>query len=192
MAKELVIKNEISNDVAANSEFNVLRTSNQIGDKFYVPMKEMLLVLGTHLEANGDNPARTVGQYFPVVRMVDGKPIEVVNLYVGQLVKLDINRAIAYDGPLADAIRQSSDAFKKVICDKILEIRTSKPIKDRVWDDGKKQWKRNEDGTFASKDSFAYQFVPVAHNMSDAVLDACLNMLEEHYNANYADLVETI
>lgn len=192
MAKELVIKNEISNDVAANQEFNVLRTTNQVGDKFYVPMKEMLLVLGTHLEANGDNPARTVGQYIPVVRMADGKPVEVVNLYVGQLVKLDVNRVIAYDGPLATAIRQSSDAFKKVICDKILEIKESKPIKDRVWDDKKKQWKRNEDDTFASKDAFAYKFVPVAHNMSDAVLDTCLDMLEKHYQENYAELVETI
>ena len=192
MAKELVIKNEISNDIAANQEFNVLRTTNQVGDKFYVPMQEMLLVLGTHLEANGNNPARTVGQYFPVVRISDGKPVEVVNLYVGQLVKLDVNRVIAYDGPLASAIRQSSDAFKKVICDKILEIKDTKPIKDRVWDDAKKQWKRNEDGTYASKDAFAYKFVPVAHNFNEAQLTACLDMLEKYYLENYADLVETI
>lgn len=192
MAKELSIRQDISYDPAVNQEFNILRTYNQVGDKFYVPMEEMLLVLGTRLEANGNNPARTVGQYFPVVRLVNGVPTEVTNLYVGQLVRLDINRVIAYPGPLSDALRQSSWAFKSLICDKVLEITESKEIVARVWDDDKKEWKRNEDGTFASKDAFAYKFVPVAHNMSDAVLDACLNMLEEHYNANYADLVETL
>jgi hypothetical protein len=192
MAKELSIKQEIYNDPAVNQEFNILRTYNQVGDKFYVPMEEMLLVLGTHLEANGNKRARTVGQYFPVVRLVDGVPTEVTNLYVGQLVRLDINRVIAYPGPLSDALRKSSWEFKSLICDKILEITESKEIVARVWDDDKKEWKRNEDGTFASKDAFAFKFVPKANNMSDAVLDTCLNMLEEHYKTNYADLVETL
>lgn len=192
MAKEIRIKQEISNDLAANQEFNILRTSNQVGDKFYVPVKEMLLVLGTHLEANGNNPARTVGQYFPAVRLVDGVPTEVTNLYVGQLVKLDINRVIAYQSPLSDALRQSSDAFKSLICDKMLEITESKEIADRVWDDAKKRWAVDDDGKLKSRSAFAFKFVPKAHNFNDAVLTKCYEMLEEHYKANYADIIETL
>jgi hypothetical protein len=192
MAKEIRIKQEISNDLAANQEFNVLRTSNQVGDKFYVPMEEMLLVLGTHLEANGNNPARTVGQYFPVVRLIDGEPAEVTNLYVGQIVKVDVNRAIAYQSPLSDALRQSSVAFKSLICNKILEITESKEILDRVWDDTKKRWATDDDGKLKSRSAFAFKFVPKTHNMSDATLSKCYDMLEAHYKANYADLIETL
>lgn len=186
MAKEIKIKQEISNDLSASQEFNVLRTSIQMHDKYFVPVKEMLLVLGNVVES--EDGSRSVGQHFPVVKIIDGTPREVIELYVGQLVKQDVSRVLAFPNELSDALRQSSTAFKDVICGKILEVTNTKEILDRVWD--KDHWKRNDDGTFASRKNNAYEFTPKKAAFSDAVMSDIYNMLEAYYIEKYPDLIE--
>lgn len=186
MAKEIKIKPEIPTDVSVAQEFEVLRTSVQMHDKYFVPVKEMLLVLGNVVENEGGS--RAVGHHFPVVKIVDGTPREVIELYVGQLVKQDINRALVFPNELSDALRQSSAAFKEVICGKILEVTNTKEILDRVWDND--HWKRNPDDSFASQKKMAYEFTPKKVSFSDAVMSDIYNMLEAYYIKTYPDLIE--
>lgn len=193
MAKNFKIKTATFEGMAASQEFNVLRTSLQIGDQFYVPNADMLLVMGTALPESTDDtgrtyPARTVGQYFPVVRMNDGNPVEVTNMYVGQLVKVDIRRAIAYPGELSSALRKGSDSFKELICDRILEATESKDIDDRVWDTD--HWKRDDNNKFVSEKKTAFKFDVKHHNLSADVISKCEDMLADYYNAQYGNLVE--
>lgn len=186
MAKEIKIKQEISNDLSASQEFNVLRTSIQMHDKYFVPSKEMLLVLGNVVENAGGS--RSVGHHFPAVKIVDGTPREVIELYVGQLVKQDVNRALVFPNELSDALRQSSAAFKDVICGKVIEVTNSKEILDRVWD--KDHWKRNPDESFVSQKKMAYEFTPKKASFSDAVMSDIYDMLEAYYIKTYPDLIE--
>lgn len=193
MAKNFKIKSATFEGMAASQEFNVFRTSLQKGDQFYVPNSDMLLVMGTALpESTDDNgrifPARTVGQYFPVVRISEGSPIEVTNMYVGQLVKVDVHRAIAYPGELSSALRKGSDAFKALICDRILEATDSKDIDDRVWDTN--HWKRDENNKFVSEPKTAFKFEVKRHNFSADVVSKCEDMLANYYNEQYGNLVE--
>lgn len=193
MAKNFKIKSATFEGMAASQEFNVLRASLQKGDQFYVPNSDMLLVMGTALpESTNENgrtfPARTVGQYFPVVRISDGSPIEVTNMYVGQLVKVDVHRAIAYPGELSSALRKGSDAFKALICNRILEATDSKDIDDRVWDTD--HWKRDENNKFVSETKTAFKFEVKRHNFSADVVSKCEDMLASYYNEQYGNLVE--
>ena len=176
--------NEINN-IVANQEFNTLRTSTQVGDRFYVPAAGSLLVLGTKVEG----VATAVGQHFPAVRIIDGTPTEVVELYVGQLVKLDVNRKLAFQTPLADAIRKSGDAFKSAICDQILEVTDSATIQDRDWDADKQAYKRNENNKFVPVEKIAYKFEAKRHNLSNDALTKAYDMLKAYINENYGEII---
>lgn len=193
---KITIKNSTFAGLAASQEFNTLRTSLQIGDQFYVPRAEMLLVLGTDIPASKDErgreyPARVAAQYFPVVRMDGDKPIEVTNLYVGQLVKVDAKRAIAFPNELSTALRKGSDAFKEMICDRILETTESKEIQDRVWDPDNTKWATKEDGkTLETQTKDAFKFEVKKHNLTAEIVNQCEEMLSDYIKANYADLAE--
>lgn len=205
MAKKLAIKSVAIKGTMANQEFPQLRIQTQVGDKFFVPKADQLLVLSIALpllgnerpNEKGEITPRLVGQHFPAVRIVDGKPTEVVELYVGQLVKVDINRALVFPGTLADALRKGSDSFKQVICGRMLSVTEEKTIKDRVWVNADPEngveagWLREEDGkTFASADKRALKFEPVASNMSAADTNTAYEMLEAFYADRYADHLE--
>ena len=193
---KITIKNSTFAGLAASQEFNTLRTPLQIGDQFYVPRAEMLLVLGTDIPASKDDkgreyPARVAAQYFPVVRMDGDKPIEVTNLYVGQLVKVDAKRAIAFPNELSTALRKGSDAFKEMICDRILETTESKEIQDRVWDEENTKWATNDDGkTLKTQTKDAFKFEVKKHNLTPEIVNKCEEMLSDYIKANYADLAE--
>lgn len=176
--------NEINN-IVASQEFNTLRTSTQVGDRFYVPSVDSLLVLGTKVEGRD----MAVGQHFPAVRIIDGTPVEVVELYVGQLVKLDVNRKLVFNTPLSDALRKSGDAFKDVICDRILEVTDSADIMDRDWDDKANAYKRDENNKYIPTQKTAYKFEAKRHNLSDDVLAKAYDMLKAYINDNYGDII---
>ena len=176
---------EISN-IIASQDFNTLRTTTQVGDRFYVPVPNSLLVLGTKIEGR----AVEVGQHFPAVRIIDGTPVEIVELYVGQLVKLDVNRKLVFNTPLSDALRKSGEAFKEAICDRILEVTDSQEIDDRDWDDKANAYKRDEKGKYIPKKKNAYKFEAKRHNLSDDVLTKVYEMLKGYINENYSEIID--
>jgi hypothetical protein len=143
-------------------------------------MADMLMILGTSLE-NRDTP---VAQYFPAVKLdADNNPVAVQNLYIGQIVKLDANRQVAFNNELYKALSTpgGSAKFKNLICGKVLEVTDSKEILDRVWEKG--DWKRNPDNSFASQKKIAFRFEP--KNLPNvAVATAATNKLMEHYESD--------
>lgn len=173
------------NNIVASQEFNTLRTTTQVGDRFYVPEEGSLLVLGTKVEGRD----MEVGQHFPAVRIIGDKPVEVVELYIGQLVKLDVNRQLAFNTPLSDALRKSGEEFKETICDHILEVTNSKEIEDRDWDDKAKAYKRDENGKYIPTKKTAYKFEAKRHNLSDDVLNKACEMLKAYINDNYGEII---
>lgn len=176
--------NEINN-IVASQEFNTLRTTTQVGDRFYVPSVDSLLVLGTKIEGR----AVEVGQHFPAVRIIDGTPVEVVELYVGQLVKLDVNRKLVFNTPLSDALRKSGEAFKEAVCDRILEVTDSQEIDDRDWDDKANAYKRDENDKYIPTKKTAYKFEAKRHNLSDDMLTKAYDMLKVYINENYGEII---
>lgn len=177
------------NSIVASQEFNTLRTTTQVGDRFYVPTKGSLLVLGTKVEGR----AVEVGQHFPAVRIIDNTPVEVVELYVGQIVKLDVNRKLAFNTPLSDALRKSGDAFKDAICDHILEVTDSADIMDREWDPKAPNggaYKRDANNKYIPKPNTAYKFEAKRHNLSDDVLAKAYDMLKAYINDNYGEIID--
>lgn len=196
------IKTNEINGMAASQEFEALRTQNQVGDKFYVPEANMLMVLSTVLPAldrngnqitDGDGNPRTrhVGHNFFAVRIIDGQPVEVVNLYVGQLVKQDINGSIVFHNELYNGLRKGDKGFKDVICNKILQIEEEKEIMDRVWDQKANRWARDPENPdkLAAAPKRALRFEAKRHNLSDDVVDKCNEMLLTFYLENYPDRV---
>lgn len=182
MAKVLTVKKMKLNGLETSQEFNEIRSTIQVGDRFFVPMADMLMILGTSLEGR-DMP---VAQYFPAVKLdADNNPVSVQNLYIGQIVKLDVNRQVAFNNELYKALSTpgGSAKFKSLICGKILEVTESKEILDRVWDNEKVAWKRNADETFASQKKIAFRFEP--KNLPNAtVATAAINKLMEHYESD--------
>lgn len=177
--------NEINN-IVASQEFNTLRTTTQVGDRFYVPTKDSLLVLGTKIEGRDVE----VGQHFPAVRILDGAPVEVVELYVGQLVKLDVNRKLVFNTPLSDALRKNGEAFKDAICDRILEVTDSADIMDRDWDDKANAYKRDANNKYIPTSKTAYKFEAKHHNLSDDMLTAVYELLKAYINDNYGEIID--
>lgn len=137
---------------------------------------------------------RLVGQHFPVVRLLDGKPAEVVELYVGQIVKADYFGRIVFPGALSDALRKGSDAFKREICNRALEIVEEKECIDRIWDQENNRWMRDaEDPTkLAQRTNRAFKFEAKASTLSAADLEKANQMLLEYYKSEYPDVVKEV
>ena len=197
--KLAIISNPV-NDIMATQAFNSVNTVNQVGDRFFVPNPDMLLVLGNAINAtdrdgnimvdeNGNPIIRQVGQHFCTVRIVDNVPTEVVELYVGQVVKIDVNRRFVFPGVLSNALRQGDAAFKDVICGNILEVVSEAPCQDRVWDPVQNQYKRDENNKFIPREATALQFEPKKHNLKSDVVEKCLEMLINYYRENYKEFI---
>lgn len=187
--------------VMATQQFNSVNTVNQVGDRFFVPNANLLLVLGNAVEEtdrNGNvivddagNPnMRQVGQHFCAVRMVDDVPTEVVELYVGQIVKVDVNRRFVFPGVLSNALRRGDSAFKEAICNHILEITGEQMCQDRVWDSERNQYKRDENDKFVPQEKLALQFEPKVHNLKHDIVEKCLDMLIDYYRENYKEFIK--
>lgn len=197
------VKSTEFNGLMSSQEFNVLATTNQVGDKFYVPTADMLLVLGTAVESrdrsgnaivteSGDPVKRSVAQRFVVIKLDDdNNPIEARELYVGQVVKTDVNGTIAWPGVLSNALRRSSDAFTGAICGKVLAITDTKEISSRTWDESKQAWARDNDGNLVPSKASALKYVAEKPAMTPAQIKAANEMLAAEYVANYSDYVVT-
>lgn len=193
--KEVKAANVEFNDTVAAQEFNQLRTLNQVGDQFYVPKSDLLVIMGTkvpvykrgteemELDEAGVPKYRSLGQFFYGVRVIDGKPFEVTPMYVGQIVKSDFDGRIAFPGALSQALRAGSDAFKNAICGKILTINSEKAIADRTWNPDARTWLRDEDGKLVKRENTAYEYVAAAtpRNFDVARAEA---MLVEFYQTD--------
>ena len=195
------VKSTEFNGLMSSQEFNVLGTTNQVGDKFYVPEASMLLVLGTAIDSrdrsgnvvtdeSGNPVKRSVAQRFVVIKLDDeNNPVEARELYVGQIVKTDVNGAIAWPSPLANALRRSSAEFTKAICEKVLAITDQKQIDARTWDDDAQSWKRDADGNLVPGRGTALKFVAEKPAMTAAQLKTAKEMLYAAYVENYSDYI---
>lgn len=203
MAKtELKITKSVIEGVMANQEFNQLLTQNQVGDRFFVPAEDMLLVVGSTINAvdrngqelmneDGTPKLRQVGQHFCAVRLVDNQPTEVVELYVGQLVKVDANRKIVFPNVLSNALRQGDKAFKDAICMKVLEITDETTCDDRVWDDKANKWLRDPEDPrkFVTAPKRALRFEPKRNAMSADDIIKANDMLYAYYQERYGEFL---
>lgn len=200
--KTMKIKSGSFDGTAASQEFTQLVAQNQVGDQFYVPTAESLLVLSTEVpmlgrdgvqlvDEEGNPRVMHVGQNFFAVRIIDGKPVEVSRLYVGQIVKRDVNNHYPFTNELYRAIRTSGDTFKATICNKILEIEEAKEIQDRVWDAKSNRWARDpqDENKLASRPGTAYRFEAKRHTLSKDTIEKCEEMLFDYYKENYAQYV---
>lgn len=185
MAKTFNLEAPVKFDgVSVSQQFNTLTTINQVGDKFYVPTADLIFIQGTVIPAQNGYPERSAGQRFVAVRVIDGNPIEAVELYVGQLVKTDVRGRIVFPSELVNGLRQGDAAFKKVICGNILEITEEKEIEDRVWSQEQNTYLRDEDGKFVAQKKNAMKFEPKMTSKNFDVAKAnelILNYVSELY-----------
>lgn len=186
--------------LAVALSFNTPMTSNQVGDSFYVPTKDWLLIIGNNIEsrdrdnavqrdADGNVIKRSVAQRIVAVRVVDGVPTETVELYVGSLVKFDANRSVAFNNDLFKALRQGDAKFKDCICGNTLTIVAEKEIDDRVWDEKTNGYKRSEDGKYETRKGKAFDYSVKASTLSGAMLEKANSILLDAYKSTYADFV---
>lgn len=205
MAKTIKINdapNMLDGGISAANNFEPIRTAIQLGDKFYVPEEDYLVVLGNVVnvvdrdgnevrDKNGTVQTRVFGQHFCAVKMIDGEPDSVVELYVGQIVKIDIKGRVVFNNELAVALRKSGEWFKQVICGKILEVTDEKDIMDRLWDKNTRCWKRDDYGHLIGKPSVAKEFTPKVAHLDAATKERIREMLYDYYQEkNYADLIK--
>lgn len=147
--------------IFVSQEFNAPALIYQLGNQFYVPKPKYIFIQGTVIPAQNGRPERMAGQRFVAVRVIDGKPVEAVELYVGQLVKTDVRGRIVFPGELTNALRRGDAAFKEVICNKILEITEEKEIEDRVWSSEEQRYLRDETtGKYVVQTRIARRFEP--------------------------------
>ena len=213
MAKVITLKgaNEVFDGTIAGTTFNpALTNSVQTGDTFYVP-NQNLIILGTALEdrnlttgetrtdEDGNVKYRSVGQHFPVVHVIDGVPQSVVELYLGQVIKVDANRRLVYpDSALAKAYRSKNPdkALKDLMCGKYLTVTEEGTCLDRVWQNADPAtgtpagWKRDENGKFVTDHKRCYRFEVEIPGTLDK--EACENMIADYMKENYESLLSPV
>lgn len=213
MAKVITLKgaNEVFDGTIAGTTFNpALTNSVQVGDVFYVP-KQNLVILGNALEDR--NPAtgatrtdeegnvkyRSVGQHFPVVHIIDGKPQSVVELYLGQIIKVDAARRLVYpDNSLAKAYRSKNPdkELKDLMCGKYLTVKEEGSCLDRVWQNADPAtgtsagWKRDENGKLVTEQKRCYRFEVEIPGTLDK--EACEDMIADYMKENYESLLSPV
>lgn len=187
------IKSATVGSLGASQEIDTLRSRKQIDDAFYVPGDEAFVVITTTVNTpSTDGSAPTSRQVAPriVVCKLDpeGNPLAAEELYIGQVVKLDVHGVVAFNNELAKALRQSGDKFKKMILGKILQIAKSKTIDDRKWD--KDKWARDENGNYIVQQNTAYDFAVVRPAFTDDKIKSMNKMILDYVKENYSELVE--
>lgn len=169
----------------------------QLGDTFYIPNKDAFVVLGTavddrdrngNLQMNdaGKPKRRSVGQRIVAVKMIDGQPDSVQELYLGQIIKVDVNRKIVFNNELARAFRSADpDAkLKGLMCGKYLVVAEEGTCEDRIWDDAKNAYKRDENNKFLHEPKSCYRWdVKNPGKINEEQLD---DMVIDYVNENYA------
>ena len=172
--------------------------SIQVGDVFYVPSLENLVILGSAVEdrdqsgnvrtdADGNPMMRSVGQRIIAARVVDGIPQAAQELYLGQIIKFDYQRKVVYNNDLAKAYRhpQADVKLKDLMCGKFLVVKEEGVCEDRIWDTD--HYKRDENGKWMHEPKTCYRWevevVPASVNK-----ETCEDMIVDYFNENYANL----
>lgn len=169
----------------------------QLGDTFYIPNQDAFVVLGTAVDDRdrdgnlqvddaGNPKRRSVGQRIVAVKMIDGQPDSVQELYLGQIIKVDVNRKIVFNNELARAFRSSNpDAkLKALMCGKYLVVAEEGTCEDRIWDPTKNAYKRDENGKFLHESKGCFRWdVKNPGKINEEQLD---DMVIDYVNENYA------
>lgn len=169
----------------------------QLGDTFYIPNQDAFVVLGTavddrdregnlQLDEDGNPKRRSVGQRIVAVKMIDGQPDSVQELYLGQIIKVDVNRKIVFNNELARAFRSSNpDAkLKALMCGKYLVVEEEGTCEDRIWDNTKKAYKRDENNKLLHEPKSCFRWdVKNPGKINEEQLD---DMVIDYVNENYA------
>lgn len=199
--KTIVLKSAdqaIDGTIAGLSFIPALVGSIQVGDVFYVPSKENLVILGNAIEDrdasgvvrtddDGNPKMRSVGQRILAVRVVDGQPQSVQELYMGQIIKVDYTRKVVFNNDLAKAYRhpKADEMLKNLMCERYLVVKEEGVCEDRIWDTD--HYKRDENGKWLHEPKTCYRWevetVPASVNK-----EACENMIVDYFNENYANL----
>lgn len=193
----------VSNNIMVSAEVTALQTQTQVGDSFYVPDTDHFVVLGTAVDetdpttgeviiVDGKPKKRSVGQRILAVRMVDNSPIEVQELYIGQIVKRDFKGSIVFPNVLSNALRGSNaDAkFKSLVCGKMLVVKEEGECTDRLFDRKTNRYVRNEQNRFVADPTPKRCFRWEPENPARINTSACNKMIIDHVKANYAELLE--
>lgn len=205
MAKKINFKGagQAFDGTIAGVTFNpAMLNSVQVGDTFYVPV-DNLVILGTamedrdasgntRLDENGKPIMRSVGQRILVVHVIDGVPQGVRELYLGQIIKIDYARRVVYNNDLAKAYRSNNAdaALKSLMCGKYLVVAEEGVCEDRIWDDEKSAYKRDEAGKFLHEPKTCYRWeVEIPGNLDK---DKCEDMVADFFNENYSNLASPV
>lgn len=194
MAKTIKVNSSVTleNNVAAVNAFQPAAVSTQVGDKFYVPTKEMIVITGTKPTTPTANGPQVFGQRFAAVVLDgNGKPEAVRELYVGQIVKTNVRGSYVFpENDLVKAYRRSPDAFANAVCGHILTVSDEKEIDDRSWDREKNAYRRDpETRAFLSEKRRALEFNATTPNFTRADVEKANELLLEFYAENYKDIV---
>ena len=198
MAKKFKVKEGAVSSVgnlAAVSAFQPAVVSTQVGDKFYVPTSDMLMIIGTKPTTPRAGGPEVVGQRFVAVLLDENnKPLEARQLYVGQLVKTNVRGAFAFpESSLVKAYRKSPTAFADLILGKVITAAEETEIDDRSWDPQANAYRRNPDNnSLVSEKRRALRFEAAPITLSKADVEKANEMLIEFYQNTdgYKELVE--
>ncbi len=170
-------------------KFETQRSRLQLGSTVFVPSDDMLLIIADKISfksaRTGSQEKATVAHRIPVVRLVDGVPVDVIELFVGQMVKRDANSgAYVFNNNLVTAFNQGSDAFKAHICGNVLSVVDEKLIQDKIWDKEAVAWKRDpETKELITAEKNALEFA-ASEPSSSLDLDLCYEKLLAYYESN--------
>ena len=157
----------------------------QIGDKMYVPTEELFIVK-TSVVTRVNNTTKLQEQVdvapriFVVDLSDDNQPIGVREMFIGQLVKVDISGRLVFpESPMSKALRVSGDKFKDVVCGQCLQVSDkTATFKDRTWDVGTDSYKRDEDGKLIPTEKTVNEIVVVPS--TDVNTEACEKYLKTY------------
>lgn len=199
MAKVLKVQSgtEVDGTMVGLNITPAMLNAVQLGDTFYIPNQDAFVVLGTavddrdregniQLDEDGKTKRRSVGQRIVAVKMIDGQPDSVQELYLGQIIKVDVNRKIVFNNELARAYRSANpDAkLKALMCGKYLVVEEEGTCEDRIWDDTKNAYKRGENGKFLHEPKGCFRWdVKNPGRINEEELD---DMVIDYVNENYA------
>lgn len=204
MAKTFKIKEsiKIEEQMMLSQAFRGVVSIAQVGDRFYVPTADMLLITGTPsvaysgtgdnrkpvLDDQGNNTYNQSAQRILAVRLDGKNPVDVVEVFVGQLAKQDYKgRFVFPESPFVKALRGANPdaAMKDLICNRILQIgENAKTFTDRKWDDKAQTYERDENNRLVAGPEKTINEWLVAP-LLDVDAEACKAMLLDYYKKNY-------
>lgn len=206
MAKVVKINKEAElQDIMLGQDFRGINSMVQVGDKFYVPTKDLLLIVGNKSLAtkrvgnewvevkdeNGNPEYAQSAQRILACRLDGKKPVDVVEIYVAQLAKQDYKGKFVFpENELTKAFRAGANTdarVKDLICNKVLTITDNVgAFVDRKWDNEKQRYARDAQNRLVAGDEKTINEW-IVEPLRDVDTEACKEMLWDYYKKNYAE-----